>query len=347
MNKLLWSVHVKKVIVVFALLSSLCWSHGFAKKSAALPELNNPISIEIDENELYVLDEAVVYVYSLKDYRFLGKFGRKGEGQGQLMPNPEVPLAMNIANGNVFLSSQIKMIRFSKKGEIIKEQRIPFSFQTIPFGENFVSIKISTIHALNSFNAILYDPGFNQLKLLYSRERTPVSRRGMFSLPPELIIIRSSKDKLFVFDQQKGSVIDTFDLQGNRLDNIKIDYQRIKITDSFKRTAEAWFMAQPSFNMAAEELRKMIYFPDYLPMMRNFIIKNQKLYIQTYKTQGNSSEFIILDFHGKLIKQTFLPVYETSPLQLNSSNIFTFFNEKYYWLAKTGRGWEIHVEEIK
>ncbi len=338
---------MKKVIVLFVLLLSLCLSYGFAKRLADLPQLAYPISIEIDENELYVLDEAVVYVYSLKDYRFLRKFGKKGERQGQLLPNSEVPLVMNIANGNVFLNSQIKMIRFSKKGEIIKEQRIPFSFQTIPFGENYVSIKISTMHAENTYNVILYDPGFNQLKLLYSRERTPVSRRGMFSLPPELIIIRGSKDKLFVFDQQKGSVIDTFDLQGNRVNHIKIDYQRIKMTESFKRTAEAWFMAQPSFNMAAEELRKMIYFPDYLPMMRNFIIKNQKLYIQTYKTRGNSSEFIILDFHGKLIKQTFLPVYETSPLQLNSSNIFTFFNEKYYWLAKTGRGWEIHAEDIK
>jgi hypothetical protein len=340
-------VQVKKVSVVLTLLLSLCLSHGFAGKLAALPQLNNPISIEIDEDELYVLDEVVVYVYSLKDYRLLRKFGKKGEGQGQLMPNSEVPVVMNIANGNVFLNSQIKMIQFSKKGEIIKEQRIPFSFQTIPFGENYVSIKISTMHTVNSFNVILYDPDFKQLKLLYSRERIPLSRRGKLSLPPELIIVRSSKDKLFVFDQKNGFVIDTFDLRGNRVNHIKMDYQRIKMTESFKKTAEVWFRAQPTFHMATEELREMIYFPDYLPVMRNFILKNQKLYIRTYKTQGNSSEFIVLDFNGKLIKQTFLPDYEISPVQLNSSNIFTFFNEKYYYLTKMGSGWEIHVEEIK
>jgi len=347
MNKLLRSVQVKKVTVVFTFLLSLCLSYGFAKKLAALPQLANPISIEIDENELYVLDDVVVYVYSLKDYQFLRKFGQKGEGQGQLMPNTEVPLVMNIANGNVFLNSQIKMIQFSKKGEIIKEQRIPFSFQTIPFGKNYVSIKISTMHAVNSFNVILYDPDFNQLKLLYSRERIPLSRRGKLSLPPELIIVRSSKDKLFVFDQKNGFDIDIFDLRGNRVHNIKVDYPRIKMTESFKKTAEAWFRAQPSFHMATEELREMIYFPDYLPVMRNFIIENQKLYIQAYNTRANSSEFIVLDFDGKLIKQTFLPDYEISPVQLNSSNIFTFFNEKYYHLIKMGSGWEIHVEEIK
>ena len=347
MNKLLRSVQVKKVTVVFILVLSLCFSDGFAKKLAALPQLTNPVSIEIDEDELYVLDEVLVHVYSLKDYRLLRKFGKKGEGQGQLMPNTEVPVVMNIANRNLFLNSQIKMIRFSKKGEIIKEQRIPFSFQTIPFGENYVSIKISTRHAVNSFNVILYDPDFNQLKVLYSRERIPHSRRGKLSLPPELIIVRGSKDKLFVFDQKKGFNIDTFDLHGNRVNHIKMDYPRIKMTEFFKKAAEAWFRAQPSFRMATEELREMIYFPDYLPMMRNFIIRNQKLYIQTYNSRGNSSEFIVLDFDGKLIKKTFLPDYEKSPVQLNSSNIFTFFNEKYYHLTERENTWEIHAAEIK
>jgi hypothetical protein len=334
-------------MVVFIFLLSMGFSYGYAKKLAALPQINNPISIEIHEDELYVLDEVEVRVYSLKNYRLLRKFGKKGEGEGELMPNTEVPLVMNITNGNVFLNSQIKMIQYSKKGEIIKEQRIPFSFQTIPFGENYVSIKISTSSAMNTFNVILYDPGFNQLKVLYSRERISRSRRGKLSLPPELIIIRCSKDKLFVFDQKKGFVIDTFDPQGKRVNHINVDYHRIKMTDYFKKAAEAWFRAQPSFRMATEELREMIYFPDYLPIMRNFIIKNQKLYIQTYKTRGNSSEFIVLDFDGKLIKQTFLPDYEKSPIQLNSSNFFTFYNEKYYHLLKKGSGWEIHVEEIK
>lgn len=347
MNKLLRSVKVKKVVVVFTLLLSLCFSNGYAKKLATLPQLTNPVSIDIDEDELYVLDEVVVHVYSLRDCRLLRKFGKKGEGEGELMPNSEVPLVMNITKGNVFLNSQIKMIRFSKKGEIIKEQRIPFSFQTIPFGENYVSIKISTWHAVNSFNVILYDLDFNQLKLLYSRERIPHFRRGKLSLPPELIIVRSSKDKLFVFDQKKGFVIDTFDPQGNPVNHIKMDYPRIKTTEFFKKAAEAWFKAQPSFRMATEELREMIYFPDYLPMMRNFILKNQNLYIQTYNSRGNSSEFIILDFDGKLIKKTFLPDYEKSPVQLNSSNIFTFHNEKYYHLVAGENTWEIHVEELK
>lgn len=338
---------MKKAGVIFTLLFSLCFSFSYAKKIATLPQLTNPITIDIDEDELYVLDEVVVYVYSLKDYRLLRKFGKKGEGKGQLMPNTEVPLAMHIANGSVFLNSQIKMIRFSKKGEIIKEQRIPFSSQTIPVGKNFVSIRIAIRHNLNSFSVILYDPAFKMLKKLYSRERIHRSRRGKLPLPPELIIIRRFEDKLFVLDQKKGFNINTFDLQGNPVNQIKMDYQRIKMTDSFKKIAEAWFRAQPSFQMAAEELREMIYFPDYLPMLRNFIVKNKKIYIQTYKIQGHLSEFYILDFDGKLIKKKFFPDFEKFPIQFSSSSIFTIHNEKYYYLAEGESEWEIHMEEIK
>ncbi|UCH97762.1 MAG: hypothetical protein JSV88_13165 [Candidatus Aminicenantes bacterium] len=347
MNKLLRSVSVKKKAVVFTLLLTLGLSYGFAKKLAKLPQLTNPISIEIHDHELYVLDDVVVYVYSLKDYRLLRKFGKKGEGPGKLSPNSEVPLAMNIFNGDVFLNSQIKMIRFSKTGEIIKEQQIPFSFQIIPFGKNYVSIKLTVRHNMPTFNVILYDSRFNNLKALYSRERIPRSRRGKLPLPPELIIIRSSGDKLFVFDQKKDFYINVYDTEGNQLAPIKMDSRKIKVTDSFKKDALEWFKLHPSFKMVTEELREMIYFPDYLPVMRNFLVKDQKIYVQTYNTRDNLSEFITLNLKGELIKQVFLPGCENSPVQFTASNIFTFFNENYYYLEDHKGEWSLHVVHVE
>ena len=339
---------MKKAAAVSILFFSLCFSPGFSKKLAVLPQLTSPIMIEISGDELYVLEEAEVYVYSLKDYRLLRKFGKKGEGPGQLMPNTEVPLAMNIVDGTVYLNSQIKMVNYSKEGKFLAEQRIPFSFQTVPFGKNYASIKISARHNVQTFIATLLDPGFNNLEHLYSRERISRSQRGKLSLPPEIIIIRSSGSKLFLFDQQsKGLVINVFDHQGKQLKPIKLDYQRIKTDESFKKDAVAWFKAQPSFRMAAEELREMIYFPDYLPVIRNFLAGKQRLYIQTYKTQNHLSEFLILDFEGRLIKQTYLPGFANSPLQFNCSNTFIFPDDKYYYLEEHERGWEINMEELK
>ena len=72
-----------------------------------------------------------------------------------------------------------------------------------------------------------------------------------------------------------------------------------------------------------------------------------RLYIQTYKTQDHLSEFIILDEEGRLIKQTYLPGFADSPLQFNSSNLFMFYNDKYYYLEEHDRGWELNMEELK
>ena len=338
---------MKKAAVILVLFFLLCGTQGIAKKLANLPQVTTPVTIDIYNDELYVLDETVVYVYSLKDFRLARRFGEKGEGKGQLTPNTEVPLGMNIENGNIYLNSQLKMIKYSTDGKILQEQQIPFSFQTIPFGNEFASIKITVGPAVQSFSVMQYDRGFNQLKQLYTRERISPSRRGQLPIPPELIIIRGSGDQLFVFDQKKDFAIDVYQRNGTLAKTIKMDYQKIKVTEPFKKQAEAWFRAQPAFRMAAEELREMIYFPDYLPVMRNFIIKNKKIYIQTYKTQGKLTEFMVLGLDGKLLKQYMLPGFQNFPLQFNSSRIFTFYNDKYYYLAENNTGWELHVEELK
>lgn len=45
-----------------------------------LPEIINPDSITVDKNHIYITDFPSVYIYSLKDYRLIKKFGRIGEG---------------------------------------------------------------------------------------------------------------------------------------------------------------------------------------------------------------------------------------------------------------------------
>jgi hypothetical protein len=62
------------------------------KKLAALKEVVNATAIEIDGDELFVLDEVVVYVYSMKDFKLLRKFGREGNGPGEFVYYPVSPV---------------------------------------------------------------------------------------------------------------------------------------------------------------------------------------------------------------------------------------------------------------
>jgi hypothetical protein len=58
----------------------MCFFYGFGKKLAVLPEVNRPGFIEIDGEKIFILDGVTVKIYSMKDYRFLTKFGKEGQG---------------------------------------------------------------------------------------------------------------------------------------------------------------------------------------------------------------------------------------------------------------------------
>jgi len=73
------------------------------KKLATLKEVVNATSIEIDGDELFVLDEVVVYVYSMKDFKLLRKFGREGDGPGEFFYYPISPVMMVVINDEVVL----------------------------------------------------------------------------------------------------------------------------------------------------------------------------------------------------------------------------------------------------
>ena len=116
----------KKILLLLVLLL-VFFSLNFPRKLAVLPELMKPGNIEIDGDNLYALDGVVVYVYSMKNYHLLTKFGKKGQGPGELVPNDEIPLQMRLVNGNIFLNSQTKMIYYSKEGKMLKEKSLPFT----------------------------------------------------------------------------------------------------------------------------------------------------------------------------------------------------------------------------
>ena len=89
---------------------------------AVLAELNDPgFDIVVDGDRLYVPDGSAVFIYSLTDYRLITKFGRRGEGPGELMGE----VALTVLPDILFLSSKGKIFHFGKNGDFIKEIACP------------------------------------------------------------------------------------------------------------------------------------------------------------------------------------------------------------------------------
>ena len=316
---------------------------------AVLPEVNNANMMDISGSELYIMDNEQIKVYSLKDYRFLRKFGQKGEGPGELLSFPEAPFTMIVHEEKVILNSVYKAIIYDKSGKMIKEVKFaPFWLvEANPIGKNYAATKIKWIaRTLNAWTWIL-DPGMKEIKKIYETDLPSSYKTMKFPIPLLCTFARCAKDRIFIFDQQKDK-IKVFDPQGNPLPDIKFPYEPIITTDAFREKVNYAIKTHPVYKHLPPELMKRFYTPDVLPVFRECRVIGDRLYIQTYRQKGDLSEFLFIDFSGKLIKKLFLPGTDRLQLRLNPGSTFAFQNGKYYYLVEDldEEQWELHVMNV-
>ncbi len=343
---------IKRVLILLVLLVFLV-TYIFPKKLAVLPQLINPGVIAIDGEAIYVLDGVEVHVYSLKDYQLVNKFGKRGNGPGELIPNDEIPLHMKLVNGNIFLNSQTKMIYYSKKGNLIKEIALRFMcMQIVPLGDGFAVSKFGVErNGEITFHVVLCDARCKSVKILATLEKQDPSRRGKIVIPPPYIYLHCANDRLFVTGgNQKDFYIEIFDKQGNPLPPIQQTYQRLRLNNSFKNELLDWFKTDNRYkSIIPVEIFRRFHFHPYLPAIRDVVVTCNRVYVQTYKQKNRDSEFFIFTVNGKLLKRVFLPTASKYKVKMNTDTLFTFYNNAYYYLLEGSDSeyWELHMEEIK
>jgi hypothetical protein len=145
--------------------------------------------------------------------------------------------------------------------------------------------------------------------------------------------------KIFVFDSQKGFYINVFDENGHNLYTINKDkeIEKIKVPDEYKdkRTKE---FKQDQF---WRELQKPeLIFPKYFPSFHWAAVNKGKIYVHTYKTRNNKTQFIVLDLKGKILKEIYLPFPDHSRQ--------TIYDNKLYKLVENEEEetWELHVYKM-
>jgi hypothetical protein len=344
----------KKILVILVVFLVVAVSFVGGKKLAVLPGLMKPVVIAIQENELFILDGVEVYVYSLRDYRLLTKFGKKGQGPGELVPDDEIPLQLRLVDGNIFLNSQTKMIYYSKDGKMIKEKSFTFPcMQIVPLGEGFAVVKSITGDSPGiKLAVVLCDAQLKPLKTLVSFEKDEAANLGRIVIPTPYIYLHGAEDTLFVWGGiQRDFDIKVFDKRGNPLPAIRMPYDRLELTGSFKDELMEWFKTG-RFGSAPAAVFQRIYFLDDLPAVRDVVVTGNRggsrVYVQTYKQQANGSEFFVFDYHGKRLNRVFLPTASGDKIKLNHETLFTFDGNRYYYLVDNldNEEWELHMETL-
>lgn len=347
---------VKKILLLFILLLVFFFML-FSRKLAVLPELMKPGNIEINENNVYILDGVTVCVYSMDDYRLKTRFGKRGQGPGELIPDDEIPLQMRLLEGDIFLNSQTKIIQYSKEGRMLMEKTFPFvCMQIVPLGEGF-AVSRSDIGTNGAFSikVVLYDFQLKPIKTLTVMEKDDLSIKRKIVIPPPYIYLHRANNTLYVTGgNQRDFHIEVFDRKGYPLEPIKTPYQRIKLTSAFEKELIEWFKTDSRFSSVPMEVFQRLHFLRYLPAIRNIVINKRpagsswRMYVQTYKQQGGLSEFFVFDLKGNLLKKIYLPAVSRSKVKMNHEIMFTFYNNEYYYLMENldAEKWELHLEEI-
>jgi len=316
-----------------------------------LPELINPSMMETDGERLFILDGINVYVYALDDFRLMKKFGKQGEGPGELMTQPDLPLNMYVHKDRVIVNSSRKLAYFDKEGQFVKETKIPYLVsQIIPLKKN--QLAVTKFNRRNDGSSILTvlltDEDMNPIKTVYSNELLNDQGRGKIAWPLLSIQIQSRENHLFVFDQQLDFQIGIYDWDGNKVKEIKKDYTNVEITDAYKKQTLEWIKIQPALRNAPEEIKKMIYFLKYLPVMNHCLVRDNKIYIQTSRLIEDKVEFFVLDFSGRVLKQTYLPNAKPESIRLNPAANYTFHQNHYYYLLENqDEEWELNILNIE
>jgi hypothetical protein len=339
-----------KKLKVFLMFVSFLLLTGviFAEKVLTFPELMRPFFIRVDDSQMYVTDGPTISIYSLSDYKLLKQFGREGEGPGEF----KIPgrtggsVAIFLTQDNIVVNSVGKVSYFTKKGEYVGE--IPTRSASTRFlslgKQQFVGEAFIEENDKNYSTRNIYNDKFEKIKELYRRKsfmqpEWEKSLNPFYTISPvthiydKKIFISSETDEIYIFNEN-----------GEKINSIKIGYEKLPVNETYKKGFLNFYKTDLYLKDFYESVKDRLKFPKYFPAIRLYDVVDDKIYVLTYKKEGEKSEFLIYDIKGKFLNKVMVPLAERDDLLWSP---YTIKNGKLYQLIENQLNWELHVTEIK
>ncbi len=324
----------KKELFIFFILVTIS-SLVFTSETVPLPDILKPAKIEVGDEQIYIVEDAKIYVYDLKNLKLKTKFGKKGEGPGEFPVGRH--FSINLVNvfpqkDKVVVNSRNKIMFFTKDGQFLSEKKIKGTFgsRILPFGKKYIGTQFSDFRERNPTLAInIYDENLKKLKEI---ARIPVNFGGMMGRSNSKINEFSSvfgystgNDKIYLFHSQ-DFIVDVINLKGEKETPIKVDYKQIKMSSGLKTKIMNYYKEVRYKNMW-DRVKSRIELPDTLPAIQTIQVKDNQIYVQTYKKDNGKCEFYVFNQNHKLIKVVMLPLKEINireyfPFCIKSSKLY-------------------------
>jgi hypothetical protein len=354
-------------LLSFVLLSSLL----FPVKLGTLSELTNPDNITLHNDELYVVQGPNIYVYALKDLRFIRKFGKKGQGPGELLAIPGTPNRISVQKDYILAETYVKLIWFTKEGKLIKEMKKPI-FGLLGFiplgkkGEKFVARWIKPDENKVIHDTIcIFDAELKPVKKLYKQKWIQQGVQPpniQLDMVPDFITFKVYDDRIFIDESANGFVIEIFDIDGNKLRRLEKNYTQIQVTEDDKERMinrlkeEKYSKVQSQMVGGWNNLKKILnmQFAKTYPAIQDIEVSDNKIFIQTHKRVEDKGqvkeEYVVMDFKGNILRRVMAPEIITSVQAREwGAELNTMYKGKLFYLLENfdEETWELHVHEMK
>jgi hypothetical protein len=332
---------MKKFMLVLVLMSMLFTNPVFAVKIVPLPQLQKPNTIAVDDNQIYIADGTSIYIYSLKDFSLKKKFGRGGEGPQEFKRKIYI---VDIQHDYLVVNSPGKVTYLTKDGKFIKEMKTPPQhIRFRPLGKKFTGVSTFVENKVMYQGINIYDENLKKEK-----EAARMVHEVQWGKGTSVFAGTKSADtcenKLLIA-AERDFLIDVFDENGKKLDPIKKEYKKIKVTNKDKEDVIYFLKTDPETKYYFEML-KPIKISDYYPAIRQILGADKKVYAVTWKRENGNVEWFIFNIDGRFLKKVFIPLKSKNVIDLYT---FAVKNETCYQLFDNPdtEEWELHITKIK
>lgn len=292
---------MRKLLLLLLLLLTVMLSGA---ERTTLEKVMKPERMSADSHHLYVTEGATIYVFSMKDFKLLRTFGKAGEGpeEFKLSSRPGGRLAVFHHPNHLVINSFERLSLFTPEGKFLKEMKgSMFTGDFRPLGDGYVGRAITFGKGKNTMVYSFYDAELKKTKEIF---KVDIIRKGHEFNPFPVSFSFAVHDGLVFVCGKTGFDISAYGRDGKKKFAITRDYERIKVTEAFKKQQLADAKAR------GDEGRYQYYktnvrFPEYLPAVSYFTAADGKLYVRTHKKEGEKDELFIFKTDGTFLDKIF------------------------------------------
>ncbi len=328
------------VLICFVFLMFTGLLDSQTSKKIDLNGLENPSYLIANKKFLLIEDNSKVKMFAMKDFKLIKTIGRKGEGPGEFkgFAYPQ------ILSDCIMIGSYHKVSFSDFSGNLIKEQR---NKMASPFSRkiNNKYINHSTKREEDDFyiSYNIYGSDFEKEKAFY-KGKWAIHKGRKIDLFE--IFFFDVHDNKIIFAHREGFKIEILDERGNNLHTIKLDPPRIPFTDKDMNHIFKDMEINFKNKRFVQFMKKRHIKPEYYPDIRTCRVADGKIYVVTYLKEKERSECLIFNMQGKQLKRIFIPLKDTSPLNMSP---FTIDNYCLYQLIVNvdKEQWQLVIDKIE